>query len=170
MKRRIGLGLVLAVALISVLAITAYAAEDDTAGGSAAASYGYLAGQQWSADRHAQFEKAAELTTDTERETFFETRGIGGGAYSDTQHLDADALAEAGIIDRATADAIKEYAAGKQGQFHNWYTGVSGMAPAERRAFFEKLDRTCGDSVESLLNAGVITQEQADAINSYLGQ
>lgn len=44
MKRRIGLGLVLAVALISVLAITAYAAEDDTAGGSAAASYGYLAG------------------------------------------------------------------------------------------------------------------------------
>ena len=44
------------------------------------------------------------------------------------------------------------------------------MAPAERRAFFEELDRTCGDSVESLLNAGVITQEQADAINSYLGQ
>lgn len=170
MKRRIGLGLVLAVALISVLAITAYAAEDDTAGGSAAASYGYLAGQQRSADRHAQFEKAAELTTDAERETLFETRGIGGGAYSAAQHLDADVLAEAGVIDRATADAIKEYAADKQRQIHSRYTDVSGMAPAERRAFFEELDRTCGDSVESLLNAGVITQEQADAINSYLGQ
>ena len=80
------------------------------------------------------------------------------------------ASAEAGVIDRATADAIKEYAADKQRQIHSRYTDVSGMAPAERRAFFEELDRTCGDSVESLLNAGVITQEQADAINSYLGQ
>ncbi|MGM9608102.1 MAG: hypothetical protein ACI3XJ_11415 [Oscillospiraceae bacterium] len=182
MKLRIIFSMALAVALVSATAVTAFAAEDTSSAAPAeekissaapveeniSSSYGYLAGQQRSTNRHAQFAQAADLTTDAERETFFAENEI-GGAYSDGQQLDVEALVEAGVIDQATADSIREYAAAKQTQLHGRYGSLGGMTPAERHTFYGSFDRNGGNSVESLLDAGVITQEQADAINAYLG-
>jgi len=156
---------VLAVAL-SVGTVSALAADGD------AGSRGYLAGQQQSSDRHAKFEQAAGLAEKEDREVFFREAGIGdGGAYSEAPHLDADALAEAGVIDQDTAERIEAYAAQKQTSLHDWYAAKpAGQSPQDRRAYFEsrQTDRSGGGSVEELLEAGVITQDQADAINAYL--
>lgn len=168
MKHKMILVSALAVALASGSIIPALAAG--TEGGTA--TYGYLVGQQKNEDRHAQFEKAAGLTDNAEREAFFEERGIGGGAYSDSQHLDANVLLEAGIIDQTTADKIAAYANDKHELIHEGYDGgLSDMTPEERHTFYgsRKEDNAKGDSVEELLNAGVITQEQADSIIAYMG-
>ena len=95
-------------------------------------SYGYLAGQQ--------------------------KKGIGGGAHSDAQHLDADALVAAGIIDQATADSIRQYAANKHTQLSGRYGSMGNMTPTERHAYYAGFDRSRGDSVDALLAAGIITQ------------
>ncbi|MGN1004515.1 MAG: hypothetical protein ACI4O5_06720 [Oscillospiraceae bacterium] len=172
MKLRIVFGSALAIALISATAVTALAAEDTSAAAPAAedtsVSYSYVAGQQRSTVRHAQFAQAAALTTDTEREDFFAENDI-GGAYSDGQQLDVEALVEAGVIDQATADSIREYASNKQVQIHGRYGNLGSMTPTERHSFFGSFDRDGGNSVDGLLAACVITQEQADAINAYLG-
>lgn len=156
---------VMAAALIVGGSVTAFAAEDATA------SYGYLSGQQQNGNRHAQFETAAGFATDAEREAFFEAQGIGGGKYSESQHLDAEALVAADVIDQATADSIAAYASNKHDRIHARYDSMSDMTPDERHALYESFesDGFDGDSVDELLNAGVITQEQADAINAYLG-
>lgn len=148
----------------SIGSVTALAADT---------SYGYLAGQQQSTDRHAQFEKAAALTTDAERESFLAEQGIGeGGAYSTSEHLDAQSLVEAGVIDQATADKITAYAAQKHTGLQGKFVSKAAMTPQERHTFYADFaaDASEGDSVEELLAAGVITQAQADAINTYLAQ
>lgn len=137
------------------------------------ASYGYLAGQQKNSLRHTQFEAVSGFTTDAERKAYFEEQGIGGdGVYSAAQHIDAEALVTAGIIDQATADKIAVYASGKHDVIHGRYDGISDMTPDQRQALYEsaETDGFDGDSVSELLNAGIITQEQADAINSYLAR
>lgn len=163
MKGKGILSLALALALSSTMAVTAYAAE------TSADEYGYLSGSQKSSQRHAQYEKAEALSTDAERDAFFEANDI-GGAYSDASHLDTDALVAAGVIDQATADRIAQYAADKHSQLSGRYADVGSMAPAERQAYFEGLDRSGGDSVDALLAAGIITQAQAEAINAYLAE
>ena len=46
------------------------------------------------------------------------------------------------------------------------------MTPQERRTFYEgfSFDGAEGDSVEELLDAGIITQEQADAIMEWIAE
>ena len=163
MKTKGILGTALALALSSAMAVTAFASEGT--GG----SYGYLAGQQKNSERHAQYEQAATLSTDADRNAFFAANGI-GGAHSDAQHLDVDALVAAGIIDQATADSIRQYAAGKHTRISGRYAGMGDMTPTERHAYYAGFDRSGGDSVDALLDAGIITQEQADAINAWLAE
>lgn len=163
MKTKGILGMALALALSSVMVVSASAAEV------ADGSYGYLAGQQKNSERHAQYEQAATLSTDADRSAFFAEKGI-GGAYSDAQHLDADALVAAGIIDQATADSIHQYAANKHTQLSGRYGSMGNMTPTERYAYYAGFDRSGGDDLDALLAAGIITQEQAEAINAYLAE
>ena len=74
MKTKGILGMALALALSSVMVVSASAAEV------ADGSYGYLAGQQKNSEHHAQYEQAATLSTDADRSAFFAENGIGGGA------------------------------------------------------------------------------------------
>lgn len=164
MKTKGILGMALALALSSVMVVSASAAEVTDG------SYGYLAGQQKNSERHAQYEQAATLSTDADRSAFFAANGIGGGAYSDAQHLDADALVAAGIIDQATADSIRQYAANKHTQLSGRYGSMGNMTPTERHAYYAGFDRSGGDDLDALLAAGIITQEQAEAINAYLAE
>lgn len=155
-----------ALTIAASVGTTAFAAEPT-------ASYGYLTGQQNNAGRHAQFEEAAGFTSDADREAFFEAQGIGGdGPYSTAQHIDAEELVKAGIIDQSTADKITTTAAQKHVDLHAKYASKSDMTPEELHTFYEsfKSDGFDGDSVSELLNNGVITQEQADAINGYLSR
>ena len=163
MKTKGILGMALAFALSSVMVVSASAAEvtDGT--------YGYLAGQQKNSERHAQYEQAATLSTDADRSAFFAEKGI-GGAHSDARHLDADALVAAGIIDQATADSIHQYAADKHAQLSGRYGSMGNMTPTERHAYYAGFDRSGGDDLDALSAAGIITQEQAEAINAYLAE
>lgn len=163
-KGFLGMALALALALSSVMVVSASAAEV------ADGSYGYLAGQQKNSERHAQYEQAATLSNDAACKAFFEANGIGGGMHSDARHLDADALVAAGIIDQATADSIHQYAADKHAQISGRYGSMGDMTPTERHAYYAGFDRSRGDSVDALLAAGIITQEQAEAINAYLAE
>ncbi|MGN0371906.1 MAG: hypothetical protein ACI4F3_03755 [Enterocloster sp.] len=88
------------------------------------------------------------------------------------QGLDAETLVEAGVIDQAAADSIKAYAASKHDKIHGRYEGMSERTPQERREFFESIehDSSDGDTVDEILAAGVITQEQADNIRAYLAE
>lgn len=135
------------------------------------ASYGYLIGQQKNTSRHQFFEQMEGLTTDAEREAFFEANGIGGdGPHHDAQHLDVEELVEAGIIDQQTADQIAASASEKHDVLHGQYVNKSEMTPEDRSAFYESMgkDDSKGDSISRLVEAGIITQEQADAINQYI--
>ena len=164
MKAKKFLSLALAFALSSAMIVSASAAEGTDG------SYGYLSGRQKNSERHAQYEQAATLSNDADRRAFFAEKGIGGGAHSDARHLDADALVAAGIIDQATADSIRQYAAGKHTRISGRYAGMGDMTPTERHAYYAGFDRSGGDSVDALLDAGIITQEQADAINAWLAE
>lgn len=173
--KKVVISSVIAAVLIVSGSVTAMAAANDAAEDGiveeTAVSYGYHAGQQQGNDRKVQFETAASLTDDTEREAYLAEQGIGGGAYSASQHLDAEELVTAGVIDQGTADNITAYASGKHDQIHDRYGNTADMTPSERHSMYERFesDGFDGDSVSELLDAGVITQAQADAINAYVG-
>lgn len=161
-------------AVLAAGTVTAFAAT--TTGSTTTettATYGYLTGQQQNNDRHALYEAVPTFATDAEREAYFESNSIGGdGSYGAAQHLDAEALVEAGIIDQTTADKIAAYGFAKHDDIHARYEGKAEMTPDQRQAMYEsaEADGFDGDSVSELLNAGIITQEQADAINSYFSK
>lgn len=135
------------------------------------ASYGYLNGQQENDDRHAHFDVLATISSDAEREAYYEAQGIGTGSnYQSVQHLDAEKLVAAGIIDQATADQIAALASQKHDGIHDRYNNKADMTPEQRQALYEaaEADGSAGDTVSELFAAGIITQEQADAITAYL--
>lgn len=106
------------------------------------ASYSYRAGQERNASRKAKVQK-----------------------------LDVEELVEAGVLDQETADRIAELGSKKHDAIHARYEGKAAAAtPTERHTFYEGFaaGRTEGNSVSRLVEAGVITQEQADAIEAYL--
>ena len=129
-----------AAALLTAFALTA-SVGTATAMAADNSSYSYLTGRQQNSSRHAQFEKAGTLTDDAAREAYFEEQGIGGdGAFHDGQHLDAEKLVEAGVIDAETAERIVEYAAEKHASIHTRMESKSGMTPQERRSFYESFE------------------------------
>ena len=144
-----------------------------TAGGvsamAAEGNYSYQSGRQQYESRHQIFTEAAQQIGDSAREAFLAANGIGGdGPNSGNTRLDAEKLAEAGVIDQETAEKIAQYASEKQADRHAGYAGKSSMTAEERHSFYDGMKSQDGDPVEELLAAGVITQEQADAIQAYL--
>ncbi len=88
-----------------------------------------------------------------------------GGA--DSRHIDSGALVEAGIIDQATADAIAEYASKKHEDISALHENAANMTSEERKAAFEERKAQRKDGVDELVEAGIITEEQAEAIKNY---
>lgn len=161
-------GLLVAGGTGPVFAASTTAATDDCILDS---SYGYLVGQCQQDNRHAQYDVAASFTTDAQREAYFEAQGIGSnGAHGASQYINAGALVAADIIDQETADTIMSYASQKHDKIHAQYENRADMTPEQRHAFYDSFEDKdfWGNPSGELLNAGVITQEQADAINSYL--
>ncbi|MGN1347034.1 MAG: hypothetical protein ACI4V1_09620, partial [Eubacteriales bacterium] len=159
----------LALATLSLAAFltatAAMAADTETA------SYGYQNGQQQYAARHAMFEEVQSISTDEGREAFFAAKDIGGnGASWTVSSLDVEELVEAGVITQTTADKIMVYASAKHATIHTEYGRKSSMNWEERHSFYEELKGKASntDAVSELLDAGILTQAEADAINEYL--
>lgn len=144
--------------LLSAGSFSALAAED---------SYGYLAGQQQYESRHKVFSEASQMTNDSEREAFLAENETGGKG-SDKIQLNTEDLITAGVIDEGTAERIAQYASKKQKNRHEIYAGKTSMTPEERHSFYVSMKEEPVDPVEELLNAGIITQEQANSITGYL--
>ena len=150
----------LAAALMAGGAFTAAAASVDT-------SNGYLAGQKKNSDRHAQYAELAGITDEGEREAYFQAHDIGsGGAYASVPHLNAESLVAQGIIDQGTADRIAAYGSQKHDTVHDRYAGMDGLTDDQRHGRYESFgnDGFSGDGLEELVNAGILTREQADLI------
>ncbi|MGN1136226.1 MAG: hypothetical protein ACI4SF_08415 [Oscillospiraceae bacterium] len=164
-KKLLSIGSALVAALIVGCSLAVFSAAAETTD----SSYGYLAGQKASSERNAKFAKLADLGSDEERESFYKENNI-SGTYGGSRQLDCEELVKAGIIDEETAAKIAEYAASKHGNIHSFYANMGEMAPQQRHEYFSgrSKDGFDGDVVDELLNAGIITQEQADAINAYL--
>ena len=130
--------------------------------------YGYQKGQQENDARHAVYEQLENHDAPFDKSGYADAH-VDGGAMEAT--LDADALVEAGVIDQETADRIAAYAAEKHADVSAIYEGIADMTPQQRAEAFESrksLDGTVGDEVSELVTAGILTQEQADAIADYL--
>jgi membrane peptidoglycan carboxypeptidase len=80
----------------------------------------------------------------------------------------SDDLVQQGVIDQATADKIKEYltleAEAKKAEAEK----IKAMSEEERQAYREELKQLTppASPFEEMVNQGVITQEQADAIKA----
>ncbi len=151
---------IMAAAVLTAGGVSAMAAED---------SCSCQSGRQQYESRHKIFTEAAQQIGDSAREAFLAANGIGGnGPNSDSPRLDAEKLAEAGVIDQETAEKIAQYASEKQADRHSRYAGKSSMSAEERHSFYDGMKSEDSDPVDELLAAGIITKEQAKAIQAYL--
>ena len=157
-------------AVISAAAIiaamgTAFAAEDETA------DYGYMKGKAnhygTGGEQTFVYSPKADAEDDTASADYSYRQGKAHRGGMDKAHYDSEDLVEAGIIDQATADAISEYAAKKHEEISAMYDDTADMAPDERHTAFEERKETRKNGVDELVEAGVITAEQAEAIKAY---
>ncbi|MGN1019674.1 MAG: hypothetical protein ACI4O7_04810 [Aristaeellaceae bacterium] len=150
-------------ALLMAAVCTAGLAEGNDA-------YGYSKGQQENDARHAVYAQLENHDTTVDKSEYTDVHA--NGAEDVTLTLsDAEAMLEAGVIDQDTLDRIVAYAAEKHADISSIYADVSGMTPQERNAAFaarKSRDGDTGDTVAELLEAGIITQAQADAIIAWL--
>ena len=131
-------------------------------------AYGFQKGQQENDVRHAVYEQLENHDAPFDK-SGYEDVHANGGAMEVT--LDGTALVEAGVIDQETVDRIAAYAAEKHVDISAVYEGIAEMTPPQRAEAFESRkssDGAEGDEVSELLTAGILTQEQADAIADYL--
>ncbi|MGN0763766.1 MAG: hypothetical protein ACI4MK_10255 [Aristaeellaceae bacterium] len=135
-------------------------------------AYSYNKGQQENAARHAVYAQLENHDTALDKSDYVDAHAQEAEDVFLTLS-DAEELLEAGVIDQATMDQIAVYAAVKHADISNIYADISGMTPAERNAAFaarKSSDGDTGDSIAELLEAGVITQDQADDINAWLAK
>ena len=152
-----------AAAMIAAMG-TVFAAEETT-------DYGYLKGKANHYGTGGEQTFVYSQKTDTEDDTasadYSYRQGKAHRGGMDKAHYDSENLVEAGIIDQATADAISEYAAKKHEDISAMYENTADMTPDERHAAFEERKASRKDGVDELVEAGVITAEQAEAIKNY---
>lgn len=162
-------GAVLTSLLMGVSSINALAA-DTTVNNSTSTNYGYFNGQQKNADRHTQYESIAGFTTDEEREAYFEANGLGGKMNNDKEHFDIESLISIGIINEETADQIAEYAAKKHENIHSYFEQTSNMTSNQRHELYNSSinDSYSGNLIDELVDNGILTNTEANAINDYL--
>ncbi|MGN0747637.1 MAG: hypothetical protein ACI4ML_13235 [Aristaeellaceae bacterium] len=134
--------------------------------------YGFSKGQQENEARHAVYAQLANHEATVDKSGYTDAHAQEGEAEAASLTVsDAEMLLEDGVIDQATLDRIVAYAADKHTNISSIYADVNGMSPAERNEAFaarKSSDSDTGDSVAELLEAGVITQVQADAMNAWL--
>lgn len=151
-------------AAIIVAMGTVFAAEET-------ADYGYLKGKAnhygTGGEQTFVYTQKADAEDDTASADYSYRQGKAHRGGMDKAHYDSEDLVEAGIIDRATADAISEYAAKKHEEISAMYENTADMTPEERHAAFEERKTSRKDGVDELVEAGVITAEQAEAIKNY---
>jgi|GEM_PF-6001233 len=85
--------------------------------------------------------------------------------------LNTESLVSGGIITQEQADAISAYFEQKQAEKKEEMEKVKSMTDEERKAYFESLKEQKTqkeDLLSELVNAGIITQEQADAIKEQM--
>ena len=151
---------------VVVLSICALTASVAFAEGTEA--HGFQKGQQENDARHGVYAQLENHDTAFDKSGYADAHA-NGGAMEAT--LDVTALVEAGVIDQETADRIAAYAAEKHTDISAIYEGIADMTPQQRAEAFESRkssDGATGDDVSELVKAGVLTQEQADAIADYL--
>ncbi len=153
-----------AAAMIAAMG-TVFAAEDETT------DYGYLKGKANHYGTGGEQTFVYSQKTDTEDDAasadYSYRQGKAHRGGMDKARYDSEDLIEAGIIDQATADAISEYAAKKHEDISTMYENTADMTPEERHAAFEERKAERKDGVDELVEAGVITAEQAEAIKAY---
>ncbi len=154
-----------AAAIIAAMG-TAFAAEEETT------DYGYMKGKanHYGTGGEQTFVYTQKADADDETENAADYGYRQGKAHRggmDKAHYDSEDLVEAGVIDQATADAIAEYAAKKHEDISAMYENTADMTPEERHAAFEERKALRKDGVDELVEAGVITAEQAEAIRNY---
>ncbi len=131
-------------------------------------AYGFQKGQQENDARHGVYAQLENHGTAFDKGGYADVHANGGAMEA---ALDVAALVEAGVIDQETADKIAAYAAEKHADISAIYEGIAEMTPQERVEAFESRkssDGAVGDEVSELVEAGILTQEQADAIAAYL--
>lgn len=154
-----------AAAMIAAMG-TVFAAEEE------ATDYGYMKGKAnhygTGGEQTFVYTQKADADDETENTADYSYRqGKTHRGGTDKAHYDSENLVEAGIIDQATADAISEYAAKKHEDISAMYENTADMTPEERHAAFEERKASRKDGVDELVDAGVITAEQAEAIKNY---
>ena len=161
MKRIVSI-ICLAALLVSVLSMTAFAEGNE--------SYSFNKGKTENESRHAVYAQLGHTEEQVDKSGYSDPH-VNSDATVAT--LNVEALVEAGVIDQATADKIKAYAAAKHADISAIYDGMDNMTPAQRQEAFaarKSADSSFGDTVADLVAAEVITQEQADAINAFLAK
>lgn len=84
-------------------------------------------------------------------------------------HMDFSQFVTDGVIDQATADAIAAYMEEQAETRKPEMDAMKDMTEDERQAFFESnKDTERPDMFAEMVTAGVITQEQADALNAAM--
>ena len=160
MKRNI-ISIITLIAVLTAILCSAAFAENE--------SYSYNKGKQENEARQGVYAQLPEHSESVDKSGYADFHANGSEGTIDT--LNTDVMVEAGVIDQSTADAIKAYAASKHERISGIYEGMDTMTPQERSEAFASrkiADAGMGDTVQQLTDAGVITQEQADAINAYL--
>ena len=161
MKRIVSI-LCLAALLVSVLSMTAFAEGNE--------SYGFNKGKTENESRHAVYSQLGKTTEQVDKSGYVDSHV---SADADIATLNTDALVEAGIIDQETADKIAAFATAKHTNISATYEGMDSMSPTARHEAFaarKSADNGLGDTVAELVEAEIITQEQADAINAWLNK
>lgn len=162
MKRNV-ISIVTLIAILTAVLCGAAFAENE--------NYSYNKGKQENEARHSVYAQLPNHTESIDKSGYVDFHANGSEGTIDT--LNTEALVEAGVIDQATADAIKTYANAKHENISAIYEGMDSMTPEQRSEAFasrKSADGCMGDTVQQLLDANVITQAQADAINEYLSK
>ena len=135
------------------------------------ADYGYMKGKAnhygTGGEQTFVYSQTADAEDDTASADYSYRQGKAHRGGMDKAHYDSEDLVEAGIIDQATADAISEYAAKKHEDISATYENMSDMTADERHAAFETRKASRGNGLDALVEAGVVTAEQAEAIKEY---
>jgi Tfp pilus assembly protein PilP len=90
-----------------------------------------------------------------------------GGMHKQGWNMGLDSLVTAGTITQATADKIQAYLDAEQATYKAEMEKVKAMTSDERKAYFESKKTTAPykvDMVSTLVEKGIITQAEADAI------
>ena len=160
--------------ICAVVSAAAMIAAAGTVFAEETADYGYMKGKAnhygTGGEQTFVYSQTADAEDDTASADYSYRQGKAHRGGADSRRIDSEALVEAGIIDQATADAIAEYASKKHEDISALHENAANMTPEERGAAFEERKAQRKDGADELVEAGIITEEQAEAIKNYTSE